>query len=43
VHGDFGRSYVTGETVAEALWSRLPATALLAGTAWVCWLLFAAS
>jgi peptide/nickel transport system permease protein len=38
--GDFGRSYVTGETVAEALWARLPATALLAGSAWVCWLVF---
>jgi peptide/nickel transport system permease protein len=40
VRGDFGRSYVTGEMVAEALWSRLPATALLAGSAWTCWLLF---
>jgi peptide/nickel transport system permease protein len=40
MRGDLGRSYVTGETVAEALWARLPATALLAGSAWVCWLVF---
>jgi peptide/nickel transport system permease protein len=38
LRGDFGRSYVTGETVADAVRSRLPATALLAGCAWVCWL-----
>lgn len=38
--GDLGRSYLTGERVAEAIRSRLAATALLGGTAWVCWLLF---
>lgn len=39
VRGDLGRSYVTGEDVFRAVRSRLPATALLAVTAWICWLL----
>jgi peptide/nickel transport system permease protein len=38
--GDWGRSYLTGEAVAEAIRPRLAATALLAGTAWLCWLGF---
>src|SRR5262249_3504827 len=38
--GGFGRSYVTGETVAEARRARVAATGLPAGSAWVCWLVF---
>jgi peptide/nickel transport system permease protein len=38
LRGDFGRSYVTGEDVFRAVRGRLPATALLAVTAWLCWL-----
>ncbi len=32
VEGDLGESWVSGQDVAEALWQRLPPTALLAGT-----------
>jgi peptide/nickel transport system permease protein len=38
--GDWGRSYLTGETVVAAIRPRLAATALLAGAAWLCWLGF---
>ena len=39
VHGDLGRSYLTGQPVAEAIATRLPATILLSFTAWLVWLL----
>ncbi|GAA1986488.1 ABC transporter permease [Kitasatospora viridis] len=35
LHGDFGRSYLFHQSVAEVLWSRLPATALLVGVSTV--------
>lgn len=40
-HGDLGHSYVTDQSVAPALLSRLPVTAALAVTAVVLWLLMA--
>ena len=39
--GDLGQSYVTGQPVLEALLSRLPVTAALAGIAVVLWMLLA--
>jgi peptide/nickel transport system permease protein len=36
--GDLGESYVTGQPVARAIRSRLPATAQLALTGWATWL-----
>ena len=40
-HGDLGESYVTEQPVAEAILTRLPATAALAGVAIVMWMLLA--
>ncbi|HAM70316.1 MAG TPA: hypothetical protein DCM86_01570 [Verrucomicrobiales bacterium] len=40
-HGDLGRSYVTEQSVAEAILIRLPATAALAGLAVTFWMLIA--
>lgn len=40
-HGDLGHSYVTDETVAHAILTRLPVTMTLAATAVVMWLLMA--
>ena len=36
--GDLGESYVTRQPVAAAIAARLPATAVLALSGWVCWL-----
>jgi peptide/nickel transport system permease protein len=38
LQGDLGRSYVTGEPVAEAVARRIPPTALLALSGWLVWL-----
>jgi peptide/nickel transport system permease protein len=43
VHGDFGRSYVTGEPVMRMIWQRLPATLELMGSAFLFALLFGIS
>lgn len=40
-HGDLGQSYVTEQPVAEAILTRLPATASLAAIAIVMWMLLA--
>lgn len=40
-HGDLGHSYVTDQSVAQAILSRFPVTAALAGTAVVMWMLMA--
>ncbi len=39
--GDLGHSYVTDQSVAQAIFSRLPVTAALAATAVVMWMLMA--
>jgi peptide/nickel transport system permease protein len=36
--GDLGQSYVTRQPVAGAIAARLPATAVLAVSGWICWL-----
>jgi peptide/nickel transport system permease protein len=43
LHGDFGRSYVTGEPVMRMIWQRLPATLELMGSAFLFALLFGIS
>lgn len=40
-HGDLGHSYVTNQSVSQALITRLPVTAALAATAVVMWMLMA--
>ncbi len=40
-HGDLGHSYVTDQSVARAILTRLPVTAALAATAVVMWMLMA--
>jgi peptide/nickel transport system permease protein len=40
-HGDLGHSYLTDQSVAQALLTRLPVTAALAATAVVMWMLMA--
>jgi peptide/nickel transport system permease protein len=40
-HGDLGHSYVTNQSVSQALLTRLPVTAALAATAVVMWMLMA--
>jgi peptide/nickel transport system permease protein len=40
-HGDLGHSYVTDQPVAEAILTRLPTTAALAGLAAVMWMVIA--
>lgn len=40
-HGDLGHSYVTDQSVGQAILSRLPVTASLAATAVVMWMLMA--
>jgi peptide/nickel transport system permease protein len=40
-HGDLGHSYVTDQSVAQAILTRLPVTAALAATAVVMWMLMA--
>jgi peptide/nickel transport system permease protein len=40
-HGDLGHSYVTDQSVGQAILSRLPVTAALAATAVVMWMLMA--
>jgi len=41
VHGDLGQSYITDQPVAEAILTRLPATAALSAIAIVLWMLLA--
>lgn len=41
IRGDLGQSYVTDQPVAEAIWTRLPATAALSGLAVVFWMALA--
>ncbi len=41
LHGDFGYSSTDGRPVAAIIGDRLPATLILAGTAWVIWVVIA--
>ncbi len=41
LHGDFGYSSTDGRTVTAVLADRLPPTLILAGTAWVIWVILA--
>src|SRR5215469_6292549 len=40
-HGDLGKSYITNQSVSQALLTRLPVTAALAATAVIMWMLMA--
>ncbi len=41
LHGDFGFSSTDGRPVAAVIGDRLPATLILAGTAWIIWVIIA--
>lgn len=41
LHGDFGFSIQDGRPVSEVIGARIPATIILAGTAWILWVVIA--
>jgi peptide/nickel transport system permease protein len=41
IHGDFGFSISSGQPVLDLIAQRLPATAILMGTAWILWVVIA--
>ena len=41
IHGDFGYSITSGQPVLDMITQRIPATAILMGTAWILWVVIA--